>query len=246
MSSIALTVNAVTMTILQTQTRAQNKCYQRRSEKNSSTNPHALRIVRSTRLGEQASTQDRSTLAEHTEDGKTSTSLGAGALVVSHPSEGQGNSREDTGADKEGSEVADGSGVNKSQKNVSNRANTAEQEDEGASLANFVRQHAHANTDNKGSDVGTSGETLGVDRSVSHVFQDGRKIRRERAERSVETEDDGGLHVILVVVKGSKNLAKVQLLLSVFSSALDGALADDFVLSFGEESALRRGRWEVV
>lgn len=157
---------------------------------------------------------------------------------VSDPGESQGDGWEDTGTDKECCEVANGGGADEGQEYVANSTDAAEYKDEGPSLANTVGNHAHAHADKVCGDIWAGREALCVDRSMPHILQDSREISRQRAKRGVEAKDDECLHVVLVVVERSKDLSEVELSLRIFSATLDGALADDFVLSRGEEPTL--------
>lgn len=88
---ITLAELSITLLILVPQTQAEYGSQPGSSEQNPGTDPHARGIPGLVRLGEQPRAKDRPTLAHHPEDGKAGTALGSRALIVSHPSEGEGH-----------------------------------------------------------------------------------------------------------------------------------------------------------
>lgn len=150
----------ISLLVLVPQAQTEYTSHTSSSEENPCTYPHALGVPRLVRLGEQTRAQDRATLANHAEDGQTSTSLGGGALVVRHPREGECHGGEDTGADEEGGEISDAGGVDGRQDHVACGARTAKEGDEDAPHPNAVRDVTGRDTDHIGGQVRAGREPL--------------------------------------------------------------------------------------
>lgn len=90
-------------------------------------------------VGEDPSPEEVTRLADHAEDGETSTTLGGGALVVGHPGKVEGDRGENTASDKVHTQIANGSRLKQREQEIAHTADTDEEDDEHATLSNAVR-----------------------------------------------------------------------------------------------------------
>lgn len=129
----------ITPVILPAEKHRQSQRQQGAHEERGRTNRHSLNVKGAVMAGEDSSPEKRTRLADHAEDGETSTTLRGGALVVGHPGKVEGDRGENTAGDKVHTQIADGSRFKQRQQEIAHTADTDEEDDEHATLSNAVR-----------------------------------------------------------------------------------------------------------
>lgn len=79
---------------------------------------------------------------------------------------------------------------------------------------------------------------MSVQRGIAHSLQNGWEVCGEGAEGGVETEYHDGLEIVFVIDESSKDLGEVDGAFLIIAAAFYGALADDVILTCGQEATL--------